>query len=94
VEGLAALFFAALAWAAGVWLYPNAWQWGVLWAVIALQFALQATFRLSGRVAHWRAARRARRGGCVRCGYDLRHLHSRQCPECGAALIARSPQRV
>lgn len=26
---------------------------------------------------------RASRGCCVRCGYDLRHINSNNCPECG-----------
>ena len=32
-----------------------------------------------------RAARRARRGLCVRCAYDLRGVSSDVCPECGQA---------
>lgn len=34
-------------------------------------------------------ARRRQAGGgphCMACGYDLRHLTSQRCPECGAAL--------
>jgi hypothetical protein len=37
-----------------------------------------------------RAARRARRGQCVGCGYDLRGTVGGPCPECGAAAEARA----
>ena len=49
-----------------------------LWPGVAL-FGLAPAMFLGRRV---RARRRARRGHCSRCGYDLRATKAR-CPECG-----------
>lgn len=52
-------------------------------------FALDVMFYgavVYGAASCWRAAicrRRRRRSCCIRCGYDLRLLSSRRCPECG-----------
>ena len=37
-------------------------------------------------VLAWLPGRRARRGACVNCSYDLRGLKSGFCPECGTAI--------
>ena len=51
-----------------------------LWAGVVV-FAAPPALLLRWRV---RARRRARRGLCARCGYDLRESPAR-CPECGTA---------
>lgn len=87
-EGLLATVAAFLAYACLVWLFPELWLWGLIWAAIALSHGLHATGAVAEKLIRRRARQRARDGGCVRCGYDLRNLQSRQCPECGAAFIA------
>ena len=53
-----------------------------LWLILAA-FALPVV--LTGAFVAIRRHRRARRGLCRACGYDLRAGHGR-CPECGAAI--------
>ena len=69
------------------------WTWGVPFAMIALKLGSEIAGAITRRVAVCRAIRRTRVGGCVRCGYDLRHIHSQRCPECGAPFIARQSTR-
>jgi hypothetical protein len=58
-----------------------------LWVAALLTAALPALW-LSRRLSSYRAARRARLGLCLACGYDLRATPDR-CPECGAAVPAK-----
>lgn len=37
-----------------------------------------------------RKALRRKRGLCIKCGYDLRHVEHEVCPECGSELSART----
>lgn len=41
-----------------------------------------------------RTMRRARRGLCPECGYDLRATTSGQCPECGRAVVTAPSTRM
>jgi hypothetical protein len=70
------------------------------WAVLGPHWMLAVAFGLlpSLGVIRWAARlrrrrltrRRAARGACVRCGYDLRGTTER-CPECGAAVSGTGP---
>jgi len=37
-----------------------------------------------------RKFKRIRRGHCIKCGYDLRHVEHEVCPECGCELTAKA----
>ena len=52
------------------------------WAVVVLSCALPGHW-LTAALSHSRARRRARRGLCAACGYDLTANASGVCPECG-----------
>jgi hypothetical protein len=69
--------------------FGHAWLPGFVFAAVATGLALDAANSASRTYVVRRARRRARAGGCVRCGYPLRGLTSLKCPECGAPLIAR-----
>jgi hypothetical protein len=57
--------------------------YGVLLALPLTPLLLVAAARL----ARWRVRRRrARRGLCLACGYDLRQNETGRCPECGVAV--------
>jgi hypothetical protein len=57
-----------------------------VWVAAPWWFVTLATAVLPARATHqWRRGRRAKRGGCANCGYDLRATPER-CPECGAAV--------
>ena len=55
----------------------------LLWVVVSIVFALRAARHVVRVVRRARMLGRERHGRCDRCGYDLAHLHSRRCPECG-----------
>lgn len=52
----------------------------------SLFYAVITFMPLRGPVLLRRMLRR-RRGSCVACGYDLRHMPHGTCPECGAATV-------
>lgn len=61
-----------------------------MWTGLAINTAIFGGiwwFVFSG-IAVFKATRRARRGGCVNCGYDLRGSSASVCPECGHAIKA------
>lgn len=60
------------------------WLPGIVF-VAALLFA----FALYGEARHRGLVQRARRGLCVKCGYDLTGNISGVCPECGTPRVAR-----
>ena len=70
--------------------YAADWSWRMYWLPHWLMVAIFAILPLcrAGRAIQWR--RRARRGLCPDCGYDLRASPER-CPECGASTRP-SPQ--
>lgn len=41
-------------------------------------------------VPWWKRLRRRRRGWCVHCGYDIKGLDGRVCPECGKSVEGTS----
>ena len=60
-----------------------------LWAMNILTLFLPAIWIMS---RFDRSRRRARRGLCAKCGYDLRaHAPGSNCPECGTAVAPASP---
>jgi hypothetical protein len=67
------------------WDYTGTRTWAIAapcWSLVLLFSCLPAT-----STVRWiRRSRRAGRGGCVKCGYDLRATPDR-CPECGAITI-------
>jgi hypothetical protein len=66
----------------------GAWAWSVsgpCWAIV-LATALLGLPVLRPMVAARRRRRRAARGACVNCGYDLRATPGR-CPECGWGAV-------
>src|SRR5688500_8183724 len=83
-DAVGALVTAPLAYVCLFPCFADWWLWGLIFACFTISFAAQATARLADRVIRQRAFARARDGLCVRCGYVLQHLHSPQCPECGA----------
>ncbi len=59
-----------------------------LLAVVAgLDAAGRAIMYNSTRSRRERRSRALRKGVCPRCGYDVRGLPRRRCPECGEALV-------
>ena len=87
-----ALLTGALAYVCLFRAFAEWWFCGFLLAFFAMSFALTAADLLADQVNRRRRRHTLARvceGACVRCGYDLRHLRSRQCPECGAPFIAR-----
>lgn len=79
----------------GLIAYETSWATGVLVRVVVWPLAAGALLSgwlmvLSGH----RAARRARVGACVGCGYDLSGLGTGAvCPECGRGEMAKSKSR-
>jgi hypothetical protein len=68
-----------------------------LWPGFAINTVFYAAilwmlFAVTGAMRGWR---RAKRGLCVKCGYDLRGrgANSTACPECGAAVRAEAQGR-
>jgi hypothetical protein len=61
-----------------------------LWP-IALVTAIAPALWLKRALRDWR---RRRRGLCVACGYDMRGLDGRRCPECGMLPVGRSRMAV
>ena len=45
----------------------------IVWFVVFVPFATRRLIR-------------RKRGLCIKCGYDLRHVEHEKCPECGAAI--------
>jgi hypothetical protein len=62
------------------------WHW---WAA-AIAFSLPLAFRLDDRRRRVKCARRATKGLCVHCGYDLRATPDK-CPECGTVPEMEKP---
>jgi hypothetical protein len=55
------------------------------WLIVLLASALPLRWSIGVARRRRVAARRAAKGQCVRCGYDVR-THSGQCPECGTPV--------
>ena len=54
-----------------------------VWVAAPWWFVMLATAVLPARASYkWRRGRRARRGACANCGYDL-YATPERCPECG-----------
>jgi hypothetical protein len=74
--------------------YLPIWR-GFLLSTIAFAVPAWMLSLLPGGVARWRRRRRAARGGCAECGYDLAGLAvgdgARTCPECGAPSRCQAP---
>ena len=60
----------------------------VPWPILTLLFALPLPLWIAKRTRCWR---RAKRGGCIHCGYDLRATVEK-CPECGEPIAAERPK--
>ena len=62
----------------------------VPWGALAGAAAVFPAFRFRERLKRRRGFKRAARGQCVRCGYDVRaSRESGRCPECGKALVSQ-----
>ena len=62
----------------------------VPWGALAGAAAVFPAFRFRERLKRRRGFKRAARGQCVRCGYDVRaSRESGRCPECGEALVSQ-----
>ena len=72
--------WSSLRWRHYLLLFPH-------WAVV-LALGVPALGLVRPVVSHARNRRRARRGLCLSCGYDLRATPGR-CPECGAVPVVR-----
>ena len=66
-----------------VWFFLPAWDvwWMPYWPVVLISAVAPA----AGVLGWWKKRRRARRGLCRECGYDLRESRGR-CPECGTVF--------
>ena len=60
--------------------YTNTWLVFPLWLSTSILLTLMMIPVARGPIRRWH---REWRGCCVECGYDLRGLRSRKCPECG-----------
>lgn len=69
-------------WITTIIVYSTAWVSGSLLAI--LLFEVLDPSRQGGPLWQSRQERRAKKGLCLECGYDLRGNTSGVCPECGA----------
>ncbi len=75
---------------AGPWHYHDSWVVFPYWSLVVTTLPFSFWYAVRKR-RRWVRRRRARRGLCLRCGYDLRASTDR-CPECGTSISAkRSP---
>jgi len=72
------------------WRWHESAVWVPHWFLVVIFAVLPARWLLR-RSRQWRRERRASRGQCVLCGYDLTGNESGRCPECGGARSALVP---
>jgi hypothetical protein len=65
----------------GLFLVHGSDLWSWLWFGVALMVVGGVVMALSRRIVRWLIA--APMQECARCGYEMAHLGSPKCPECG-----------
>jgi hypothetical protein len=82
VVALAGLFVVVPPLARGPESFPEI-LFPLVWVAGSIAVAVRAARHLTRAARRSRMLDRTTHGRCDRCGYDLTHLHSRRCPECG-----------
>ena len=61
-------------------------------AINTLLYAVSSWLVIGGPLT-FRRWRRYRRGACIKCAYDLRHVDHEVCPECGTAVSSTASSK-